>query len=362
MDGLGGPSGGGGAGVEGNAKWMPDTDVDVCTLCRATRFNVLVRRHHCRFCGAVVCDGCSHGRKYSEAAGEPVRCCDRCIAVRPAPLAPPAASADTDNDGTSGAPTEVTTCEVFENQRNIAGWRKTVPPDRAPFTELGTHREYKYLEAVKPPPGFVWDADEWFVRTGPGVDADGWEYAGVRWDSGFIAFSGTYSMLKHATRRRALTRKCRRIEGITWPRAIVGESFSLIPKAVDGAAVACGEPDGGALRVAAAVHGAAQRLRCCNIDPTTGYALFEAERAPGYYLTLQPDGAGGGSVVLAPRDVPAARFKACDQDGVWFRLRVEVDQVCLGRRALTVLSTRPGARLGLSDGGGDDSLWRLGFA
>jgi len=227
MDGLGGPSGGGGAGVEGNAKWMPDTDVDVCTLCRATRFNVLVRRHHCRFCGAVVCDGCSHGRKYSEAAGEPVRCCDRCIAVRPAPLAPPAASADTDNDGTSGAPTEVTTCEVFENQRNIAGWRKTVPPDRAPFTELGTHREYKYLEAVKPPPGFVWDADEWFVRTGPGVDADGWEYAGVRWDSGFIAFSGTYSMLKHATRRRALTRKCRRIEGITWPRAIVGECVNF---------------------------------------------------------------------------------------------------------------------------------------
>ncbi|KAI0450599.1 hypothetical protein F5B21DRAFT_517331 [Xylaria acuta] len=41
--------------------WQPDTEVIRCPICGA-RFGIFLRRHHCRKCGRVVCDGCSPHR------------------------------------------------------------------------------------------------------------------------------------------------------------------------------------------------------------------------------------------------------------------------------------------------------------
>lgn len=47
----------------GKALWMHNDDVDTCTRCLKTRFDFLHRKHHCRFCGWVVCDGCSQRKQ-----------------------------------------------------------------------------------------------------------------------------------------------------------------------------------------------------------------------------------------------------------------------------------------------------------
>jgi hypothetical protein len=51
--------------VKGSAKrlppgcrWVPDAEAPNCMQC-ATEFGFFTRRHHCRLCGAVVCDPCS---------------------------------------------------------------------------------------------------------------------------------------------------------------------------------------------------------------------------------------------------------------------------------------------------------------
>eukprot|EP00760_Papus_ankaliazontas_P016941 PhM_4_TR16954/c0_g1_i1/m.74447 len=40
------------------AEWVPDAGVAACTRCGGA-FDFLNRRHHCRCCGAVVCDTCA---------------------------------------------------------------------------------------------------------------------------------------------------------------------------------------------------------------------------------------------------------------------------------------------------------------
>ncbi|CAI5737020.1 unnamed protein product [Hyaloperonospora brassicae] len=72
----------------GHGQWVPDVSVDTCMLCR-TAFSFWIRRHHCRRCGAVVCDACSGSRTkfiYKEIspkrqAEEDCRVCDACIQV-----------------------------------------------------------------------------------------------------------------------------------------------------------------------------------------------------------------------------------------------------------------------------------------
>ncbi|CAI0446899.1 unnamed protein product [Linum tenue] len=41
--------------------WVPDEAVMKCTGC-GTDFNAFIRRHHCRNCGDIFCDKCTHGR------------------------------------------------------------------------------------------------------------------------------------------------------------------------------------------------------------------------------------------------------------------------------------------------------------
>ena len=38
--------------------WMDAEGVDTCSRCNTTKFTLTVRKHHCRFCGLVVCDKC----------------------------------------------------------------------------------------------------------------------------------------------------------------------------------------------------------------------------------------------------------------------------------------------------------------
>jgi hypothetical protein len=59
--------------------WMPDNTASTCQKCRGL-FTVLNRRHHCRNCGAIVCDTCSKRRYKLEHVDQrkQVRVCDAC--------------------------------------------------------------------------------------------------------------------------------------------------------------------------------------------------------------------------------------------------------------------------------------------
>ncbi|KXS09188.1 hypothetical protein M427DRAFT_141326 [Gonapodya prolifera JEL478] len=63
--------------------WKADHDVSDCGICR-TKFNLLVRRHHCRMCGGIFCGRCSQGRERltqdcrPDPFGVSSRVCDVC--------------------------------------------------------------------------------------------------------------------------------------------------------------------------------------------------------------------------------------------------------------------------------------------
>ncbi|KAF8941314.1 hypothetical protein EDD21DRAFT_62492 [Dissophora ornata] len=44
--------------LRNGAGWVPDEDATVCMVCISTKFGVLVRKHHCRLCGRVICWKC----------------------------------------------------------------------------------------------------------------------------------------------------------------------------------------------------------------------------------------------------------------------------------------------------------------
>ncbi|KAI7886968.1 FYVE-domain-containing protein [Lichtheimia hyalospora FSU 10163] len=48
-------------------EWEADINAKECRRC-ARRFGILVRRHHCRRCGLIVCDRCSASRTYLNAS------------------------------------------------------------------------------------------------------------------------------------------------------------------------------------------------------------------------------------------------------------------------------------------------------
>ncbi|XP_010266837.1 PREDICTED: protein FREE1-like [Nelumbo nucifera] len=68
-------------GNEEKDHWVPDEAVSKCTACR-TDFGAFVRRHHCRNCGDIFCDKCTHGRiaLTADEQAQPVRVCDQCMA------------------------------------------------------------------------------------------------------------------------------------------------------------------------------------------------------------------------------------------------------------------------------------------
>jgi len=47
-------------------EWTPNDIVKLCPYC-AKAFNIARRRHHCRLCGAIMCNTCSHFLEYTSA-------------------------------------------------------------------------------------------------------------------------------------------------------------------------------------------------------------------------------------------------------------------------------------------------------
>jgi hypothetical protein len=64
--------------ARGTMGWVPNGDRKGCSSCKKV-FTVRVRRHHCRFCGEVVCNSCSRNRVKIPGQVKPVRTCDTCV-------------------------------------------------------------------------------------------------------------------------------------------------------------------------------------------------------------------------------------------------------------------------------------------
>ncbi|KAJ2820594.1 hypothetical protein FBU31_005176 [Coemansia sp. 'formosensis'] len=45
--------------AQGGVYWVPDAETHVCMVCQKTAFSMMVRRHHCRACGLIICYRCS---------------------------------------------------------------------------------------------------------------------------------------------------------------------------------------------------------------------------------------------------------------------------------------------------------------
>uniref|UniRef100_A0AC35U565 FYVE-type domain-containing protein n=1 Tax=Rhabditophanes sp. KR3021 TaxID=114890 RepID=A0AC35U565_9BILA len=61
--------------------WIDDKDTDHCMLCSA-KFTLLLRRHHCRACGRVLCNSCCSEKKvlaFSKDAAKKCRVCGPCV-------------------------------------------------------------------------------------------------------------------------------------------------------------------------------------------------------------------------------------------------------------------------------------------
>lgn len=60
------------------AVWVPDNEANICMCCKKTQFTMLIRRHHCRNCGAVVCGPCSPKKFLLPSGPKPQRVCLDC--------------------------------------------------------------------------------------------------------------------------------------------------------------------------------------------------------------------------------------------------------------------------------------------
>ena len=77
------------ASVRTRPKWQPDASH--CTMPHCKKPLGFLSRHHCRNCGASVCDTCSRNFLYLRhlGYGEKQRTCVRCVEVLNRPLVPP---------------------------------------------------------------------------------------------------------------------------------------------------------------------------------------------------------------------------------------------------------------------------------
>jgi hypothetical protein len=84
-----------------NPRWVRDDESDDCLLCGST-FGLMLRRHHCRLCGQLVCGSCSSHQISSK------RVCDTCFSARLFPsarVAPSLANFTESNSVATGSPT-----------------------------------------------------------------------------------------------------------------------------------------------------------------------------------------------------------------------------------------------------------------
>eukprot|EP00041_Stephanoeca_diplocostata_P014549 m.267863 g.267863 ORF g.267863 m.267863 type:complete len:173 (-) comp19734_c0_seq16:295-813(-) len=146
--------------------------------CQAAVFGMVNRRHHCRFCGRVVCGKCSAHRVFHHEYHKAVRCCSDCEPKhRDSSAIGQAAATD------EGSPTVV---EVFECQRYLPQllggqswstdyvlasrrWQVRKPRNRTD----GCFQYRQQFEATLPP-GTKWVSEQWHVDETFGVN--GWQY------------------------------------------------------------------------------------------------------------------------------------------------------------------------------------------
>mmetsp|Transcript_24332 Transcript_24332/g.34889 ORF Transcript_24332/g.34889 Transcript_24332/m.34889 type:complete len:283 (-) Transcript_24332:132-980(-) len=81
--------------------WVPDTSTAFCMVCRKD-FSLLVRRHHCRKCGRVVCKECAPIKNtrpiFEIGFKDPVRHCKECYRSPSIQWANPTASSRSEAD------------------------------------------------------------------------------------------------------------------------------------------------------------------------------------------------------------------------------------------------------------------------
>jgi len=70
--------------------WAPDSSTKKCVLCQKS-FNVVQRRHHCRYCGRVVCGSCSNQSiTIQYISSKAVRVCKECyVSLTQDQMSPP---------------------------------------------------------------------------------------------------------------------------------------------------------------------------------------------------------------------------------------------------------------------------------
>ncbi|XP_072926198.1 pleckstrin homology domain-containing family F member 1 [Hemitrygon akajei] len=61
------------------APWIPDKMTEICMRCTQKKFSTVIRRHHCRKCGFVVCHSCSKNKfLMPQQSSKPLRVCTLC--------------------------------------------------------------------------------------------------------------------------------------------------------------------------------------------------------------------------------------------------------------------------------------------
>ncbi|XP_056269768.1 RUN and FYVE domain-containing protein 2 isoform X3 [Pseudoliparis swirei] len=66
--------------LQGGQVWLKDKEASHCKLCEK-EFSISRRKHHCRNCGEIFCNGCSDNELPLPASPKPVRVCDTCHAL-----------------------------------------------------------------------------------------------------------------------------------------------------------------------------------------------------------------------------------------------------------------------------------------
>uniref|UniRef100_A0AAV2LNF2 FYVE-type domain-containing protein n=1 Tax=Knipowitschia caucasica TaxID=637954 RepID=A0AAV2LNF2_KNICA len=66
--------------LQGGQVWLKDKEATHCKLCEK-EFSISRRKHHCRNCGEIFCNGCSDNELPLPASPKPVRVCDTCHAL-----------------------------------------------------------------------------------------------------------------------------------------------------------------------------------------------------------------------------------------------------------------------------------------
>lgn len=61
--------------------WKSNSSVTHCLICEVI-FSLFKRKHHCRYCGEIICDKCSLNRIQIYKSQGAVRICDQCVSIQ----------------------------------------------------------------------------------------------------------------------------------------------------------------------------------------------------------------------------------------------------------------------------------------